>query len=102
MQKRTLNMKTMRTFSHWPALVAMVAAGILAGCSQTTKSPDVSDNLRQALDTADRKSTRLNSSHAYFSYAVFCLKQTAELQSRQNLVCRLLLERNDPRRTSSL
>ena len=26
---------------------------------------------------ADRKSTRLNSSHGYISYAVFCLKKTA-------------------------
>src|SRR5205809_4301749 len=26
-------------------------------------------------DTADRKSTRLNSSHGYISYAVFCLKK---------------------------
>src|SRR3712207_6986387 len=32
----------------------------------------------------DRKSTRLNSSHANISYAVFCLKEnTSELQSRQ-------------------
>src|SRR2546429_6446589 len=27
------------------------------------------------LEQADRKSTRLNSSHGYISYAVFCLKQ---------------------------
>src|SRR5258708_22257709 len=27
------------------------------------------------LDTADRKSTRLNSSHQIISYAVFCLKK---------------------------
>src|SRR3712207_7483710 len=27
------------------------------------------------LDTVDRKSTRLNSSHANISYAVFCLKK---------------------------
>src|SRR5687768_18032724 len=27
------------------------------------------------LDSADRKSTRLNSSHGYISYAVFCLKK---------------------------
>src|SRR5258707_3670510 len=43
----------------------------------------------------DRKSTRLNSSHANISYAVFCLRSeehTSELQSRQYLVCRLLLE----------
>src|SRR5687768_17698058 len=26
-------------------------------------------------DTQDRKSTRLNSSHGYISYAVFCLKK---------------------------
>src|SRR2546429_6864953 len=26
-------------------------------------------------ETADRKSTRLNSSHGYISYAVFCLKK---------------------------
>src|SRR5687768_18140797 len=27
------------------------------------------------IDGADRKSTRLNSSHGYISYAVFCLKK---------------------------
>src|SRR2546422_3390224 len=27
------------------------------------------------IDTPDRKSTRLNSSHGYISYAVFCLKK---------------------------
>src|SRR5687768_18110775 len=27
------------------------------------------------IDTEDRKSTRLNSSHGYISYAVFCLKK---------------------------
>src|SRR2546429_3992102 len=33
--------------------------------------------LREILDCAkrDRKSTRLNSSHGYISYAVFCLKK---------------------------
>src|ERR1035437_10423956 len=40
---------------------------------------------------SDRKSTRLNSSHANISYAVFCLEKKTELQSRQYLVCRLLL-----------
>src|SRR3712207_8958923 len=29
----------------------------------------------EALDPKDRKSTRLNSSHANISYAVFCLKK---------------------------
>src|SRR5687768_18287915 len=32
-------------------------------------------NFDQKLQTLDRKSTRLNSSHGYISYAVFCLKK---------------------------
>src|SRR5256885_8186021 len=32
--------------------------------------------LAARLDMADRKSTRLNSSHLVISYAVFCLKKT--------------------------
>src|SRR2546422_2695609 len=31
--------------------------------------------VRNAGDELDRKSTRLNSSHGYISYAVFCLKK---------------------------
>src|SRR2546429_6439447 len=33
------------------------------------------DRARKAAQTTDRKSTRLNSSHGYISYAVFCLKK---------------------------
>src|SRR3712207_7803050 len=33
------------------------------------------DAITEALDRLDRKSTRLNSSHANISYAVFCLKK---------------------------
>src|ERR1035437_10996007 len=36
---------------------------------------DVGRDHRQAVRTPDRKSTRLNSSHANISYAVFCLKK---------------------------
>src|SRR3712207_7864710 len=38
---------------------------------------DVSSGFGHRIDpfTRDRKSTRLNSSHANISYAVFCLKQ---------------------------
>src|SRR2546429_5954485 len=32
-------------------------------------------HARPPLDVVDRKSTRLNSSHGYISYAVFCLKK---------------------------
>src|SRR2546422_7215261 len=33
---------------------------------------------------ADRKSTRLNSSHGYISYAVFCLKKKKKKQDRRH------------------
>src|SRR2546422_3445533 len=33
------------------------------------------NGLRPKADNEDRKSTRLNSSHGYISYAVFCLKK---------------------------
>src|SRR2546426_3295334 len=36
---------------------------------------------RERLGDLDRKSTRLNSSHGYISYAVFCLKKKEELDA---------------------
>src|SRR5256885_8387818 len=44
----------------------------------------------QAVEEADRKSTRLNSSHLVISYAVFCLKKkktTSIPRSRTNTHC---------------
>src|SRR2546429_2303364 len=35
----------------------------------------------QPVDIVDRKSTRLNSSHGYISYAVFCLKKKKQRSS---------------------
>src|SRR2546427_8919272 len=45
-----------------------------------TRRPDIrefQENLRamEHAESADRKSTRLNSSHSQISYAVFCLKK---------------------------
>src|SRR2546430_7164738 len=39
-------------------------------------------------DDADRKSTRLNSSHSQISYAVFCLKKKKHLTSITYLSCK--------------
>src|SRR3712207_8329489 len=36
----------------------------------------LAEALEQGPELGDRKSTRLNSSHANISYAVFCLKKT--------------------------
>src|SRR3712207_8084699 len=41
--------------------------------------PDLGAELQDA-DGLDRKSTRLNSSHANISYAVFCLKKKKKTQ----------------------
>src|SRR3712207_5326466 len=82
-----------RTYAVWPDLAALmrehgvgqftvdshraVADFDLLGVSFATELGYT--NLLEALDLAgvplDRKSTRLNSSHANISYAVFCLKK---------------------------
>src|SRR3712207_6153040 len=42
---------------------------------------DRSDDQSTLYELRDRKSTRLNSSHANISYAVFCLKKTNDTPS---------------------
>src|SRR3712207_7081375 len=60
-----------------------------AGCSSPRGHP------RYPKDPGDRKSTRLNSSHANISYAVFCLKKkTSEHQSLPYVSSLKLLENN--------
>src|SRR3712207_7826262 len=43
---------------------------------------DVDDLVLEGQKPADRKSTRLNSSHANISYAVFCLKKKKTYELR--------------------
>src|SRR5687768_2777992 len=43
--------------------------------SKIPKTPSFDDPRYWQMDIQDRKSTRLNSSHGYISYAVFCLKK---------------------------
>src|SRR2546430_11308713 len=40
-----------------------------------------------ALQSGDRKSTRLNSSHSQISYAVFCLKKKKRLHRLRDGMC---------------
>src|SRR3712207_8447553 len=47
----------------------------LVGGDPTASGESISQEELRDLVTADRKSTRLNSSHANISYAVFCLKK---------------------------
>src|SRR5687768_18532380 len=49
--------------------------GPVHGVCQDVTPDDVDLVGQRERDRADRKSTRLNSSHGYISYAVFCLKK---------------------------
>src|SRR3712207_8741033 len=61
---------------HWPALAERAAADRPGAPADATVRPDSRDRRHRVSPVAaDRKSTRLNSSHANISYAVFCLKK---------------------------
>src|SRR2546429_923945 len=80
---------------RWVAVTVLFFA---AACSQPTVAPPENPSsgewrtfegtwsasgTRQTLEletNQDRKSTRLNSSHGYISYAVFCLKKKKKTQ----------------------
>ena len=49
----------MKTLANWPICLTVVVVGILAGCSQTMKAPDVADSIRTALDQASLKTVSI-------------------------------------------
>src|SRR5687768_17883892 len=63
-----------------PGIDALIVPGFWASAKT-----ELQHNLEkhQSLITADRKSTRLNSSHGYISYAVFCLKKKTKKTRRK-------------------
>src|SRR5687768_17632853 len=48
------------------------------------------------IHRVDRKSTRLNSSHGYISYAVFCLKKKKDREKLIDMNTKKTTHRNDP------
>src|SRR3712207_7119762 len=62
-----------KSLTPWAASPATISHGdpVVAATAMATK-PDATPT---STATTDRKSTRLNSSHANISYAVFCLKK---------------------------
>src|SRR3712207_8100726 len=70
------------------ALVTDEVYGKLGGVLPTTAARGVGCGWSTSPTRPDRKSTRLNSSHANISYAVFCLKtnnRTLDLSSSRLL-----------------
>src|SRR5256885_5696415 len=47
------------------------------------------DTLQHQVGAADRKSTRLNSSHLVISYAVFCLKKKKKKKDNYMIMSRI-------------
>src|SRR2546427_8086235 len=64
----------------------LTAILFLAESLQNAENGPVTDSQRRTKNEpqlADRKSTRLNSSHSQISYAVFCLKKKKKKQKKQ-------------------
>src|SRR3712207_7168419 len=85
----TTEIYTLSLHDALPILLAIAAAAFMGGIMYVTftrpaenfsdagpaTSQQTSDAYADSEACADRKSTRLNSSHANISYAVFCLKK---------------------------
>src|SRR3712207_7827102 len=58
-----------------------------ADCGEErSAAPEPPGRVRGRVARPDRKSTRLNSSHANISYAVFCLKKKKNITNNYRLV----------------
>src|SRR3712207_8485240 len=89
----TTEIYTLSLHDALPISVAAVAVGVagatpglapvLTAGTAALVGGGVSMALGEYVSVRDRKSTRLNSSHANISYAVFCLKKKKKEQSRR-------------------
>src|SRR2546429_6651454 len=63
---------------------AVLDAVIQGASVRVVAKPDAAGSFRT---DGDRKSTRLNSSHGYISYAVFCLKKKKNTPASSSTCC---------------
>src|SRR2546422_3576199 len=78
---------TVDLYDGLPGVTLFLAyLGATSGEDRYTELARVACNtmLRRVKECEDRKSTRLNSSHGYISYAVFCLKKKKNNKRTQN------------------
>src|SRR5690349_23862639 len=85
------------TLSLHDALPIFSIAALRSVCTPTRASSSVAWRVN-TLRIADRKSTRLNSSHVEISYAVFCLKKKKKKNKKKqtNINITLLLNQIIP------
>src|SRR5256885_9561764 len=74
--RRALKSTALASGMSFPCLISVTGATISYVIMARASRWSEVDILRRG--SADRKSTRLNSSHLVNSYAVFCLKQTLQ------------------------
>src|SRR3712207_8309568 len=79
--KETFNRAGLTQFGSGWAMVTTDRSGKLAVVARPNQDTPLMEGGRVLFaNDVDRKSTRLNSSHANTSYAVFCLKKTTPTQ----------------------
>src|SRR2546429_7031469 len=69
-----------------PCLHAMRDGSVVRIEDTTEKARWPEFEAQAALHGIDRKSTRLNSSHGYISYAVFCLKKKKKTNQLEYII----------------
>src|SRR2546429_4962740 len=72
---RALPISSRKQRERWFAIVTVVVSSLFAFACAELFLKILFPFPRPATIGQDRKSTRLNSSHGYISYAVFCLKK---------------------------
>src|SRR2546430_3004072 len=65
---------------------AEIVLPLPAGVGGEDEEVDGGEDTERDEDRADRKSTRLNSSHSQISYAVFCLKKKKQTDTTAETV----------------
>src|SRR3712207_7537706 len=84
-RSRTVLPGGLRVVTEEMAGVRSASIGVWLGVGSRDETPRLSGAchfLEHLLFKGDRKSTRLNSSHANISYAVFCLKKKKKKHTR--------------------
>src|SRR2546430_11194920 len=71
----TTNTGRRRSSGRWWRQAGWAGRAGAGSMSIAIETPGLTETQRQIVELADRKSTRLNSSHSQISYAVFCLKK---------------------------
>src|SRR2546429_6950169 len=85
----------------WPCRRARKADDVVC-CKSPFRQLKIKKPAARRSHKTDRKSTRLNSSHGYISYAVFCLKNKKNKKNNQRCDSRNLAGPADISTTTSL